>query len=494
VAVGPRRQWTARWSQWEWLALFDAAAKNRLNEVVVPLDGLRATFAYSPGRSREAVFPFDVGPYSCVAEAYLAHQRGLALVADVARRRGLDLAFARRGSDGTLRRVNRPACLSGSGVGARDVGQVVAVSEEPGDFLGLPRVEEAAAAAGELLRAGGSALAVPFGPGARFRSGFLAQFAWDKALTPVGFYRHWAATLCDGEAAAGLADAAMRVDKLDEAVLAAAPKPYGRGVALALPVEADDLRCEWRRLRARAGGAEVRAHLAAIKAQSRALRELQRQLDPIIADIREALGSVEPPWEAEAFEAATATRRAERITLASYMLRSLLGALASVQEGTLAYYAGLAKPQEALAQLRVASSKYRKARRIMLWIAHGDVWTALEPSLVSTAEQVHVQASRLAEWLGPAAEAEPSVRLRAEGSEAIIHLFRSPEHHVYAVYLLEGHETIQLRLPAARARLFRRGKPPATIEATGGAFLVSVDTTPVYLVTRRAPWPGQLLR
>ena len=83
------------------------------------------------------------------------------------------------------------------------------------------------------------------------------------------------------------------------------------------------------------------------------------------------------------------------------------------------------------------------------------------------------------------------MRLRAQGSEAIIHLFRTPERNIYAVYRLAGHETVHLRLNAAEARLFRRGQPVTTIRASGGAFLVSIGTMPACIVTRRAAWPGQ---
>ena len=260
-----------------------------------------------------------------------------------------------------------------------------------------------------------------------------------------------------------------------------------------LAVEEDDLRCEWARLRARATSPAVGAQLEALKAQSRKLREVQRVLEPVYAELQKALGTVTAPWDAPMLETASASRRAERITLRAYMLRSLLGALASVQEGTLAYYAGLAAPEEALSQLRVAAAKYGTARRIMLWIARSGRWPVLEPWLASLAGQLDEHAARLREWLGPAGEAEPSARLRAQGSDAIVHLFRTPERNVYAVYKLAGSEVVHLRLNAAEARLFRRGRPTRTIRATGGAFLIAIDTVPTYLVTRRAAWPGEPL-
>ena len=490
VAVSAAANWTAQWSQWDWLAMLDAAAKTRFNEVVVPLDGLEATFAYAPRRSRDAVFPFEVGPYTCVAQAYLAHQRGLGLLADVARRRGLALAFAHRDEHGALRRTHPPACLP-TARPARDVGQVVDVLEDPGDVLSLPRVEDTAKVVAGLLRAKASALAVPFGRGARFRAGFLAAVAWDKALTPMAFYRGWAATVCEGEGVEVLAGAALKFDKLDGALLAAAPQPFGLGPAPVLPVDDDDLKSDWARLRARATAPATAEQMKALKAQSQKLREVERGLQPVYADLRKALGGVAEPWEAPMLETASASRRADRITLRAYMLRSLLGALASVQEGTLAYTAGLAAPDQALSQLRVAAGEYRKARRIMLWIANSGQWSVLEPWLTSLAAQVHEQAERLGEWLGPAGDAEPSARLRAQGSDAIIQLFRTSERNVYAVYKLAGSEVVHLRLNAAEARLFRRGQPTRTIRATGGAFLISIDTVPTYLVTRRTPWAGE---
>ncbi len=488
VAVGSEAGWTRRWSQWDWLAMFDAAAKNRFNEVVVPLDGLAATFAWQRGTSRGAVFPFDIGPYACVAEAYVAHQRGLALVADVARRRGLTLTFARHDAEGRLRRAAPPACLRQEASG---VGEALAVLRDAGDLLSLPRVGDTAAAVAAEADRAGAVLSVPYGRGARFRAGFLARFAWDRALTPSAFYASWASTVVEGEEAAQLARVLAAIDALGEDLLAVEHPPFGTGAPLVLPVEPDDLRCAWAALARRATDAKLAPRLETLRAQSQRLRAVQRQLDPIYAELHEALGGVTAPWEAAAFEEVSATRLAERITLRAYMLRSLLGALASVHEGTLAYYAGLAEPEDALARLHGALSKYRKARRILLWIAASGRWAALEPTLARMAERLNGQARLLAEWLGPAAEAETSVRLRAHGSEAIIHLFRTAERNVYAVHRLDGHETAHLRLNAAEARLVRRGQPPTTLRASGGAFLVAIDTVPTYIVTRRAAWPGQ---
>ena len=63
-----------------------------------PRYDVRLRAAQGPG----SLFPFDVGPYTCLAEAYLVHQRTLGVLADYARRRGLDVVFAHRNAEGKL--------------------------------------------------------------------------------------------------------------------------------------------------------------------------------------------------------------------------------------------------------------------------------------------------------------------------------------------------------------------------------------------------------
>ncbi|HUT34286.1 MAG TPA: alpha-glucuronidase family glycosyl hydrolase [Planctomycetota bacterium] len=489
VAAGPEPAWAARWSQWQWLAMIDLAAKNRFNEVVFPLDGLEATFAYEPGgASRRALFPFEITPpWSCVAEAVRAHQRGLAILADYARRRGIALGFARRSPQGTLCRAAPPACL---GLDAKGVGQPLDVLGDPGDLLALPRVEEMAQTAAALRAAKATTVAVPYRSGTGARISFLARYAWDPTLTPEAHFRGWAGTLCEGEAADKLAKALVEVDRLDSDVLAATPQPFGLGAPLVLPVEEGDLACEWAALRARATGAAAAAQIKGLKDQGLKLRALQARLEPIHAAFREALGTMPPPWEAPLFESAPAAQRGERISEGIYMFRALLGALASVQEGALAYTAGLAEPAEALPQLAVAATKWRKARRILLWIRSRAGRGDAGPTLARVAERLGEQAARLAEWLGPAAEAEPGARLALSGSDAVVTLFRTRNEDVFAAYKLVGQETVQLRLNTQEARIFRRGQPPRTVRAEGGLFLVSLDTVPTYIVARRAAWPG----
>jgi len=490
VALGPDPASTSHWSQWQWLSMFDVAAKNRFDEVVMPLDGLDATFAPQPGRVRGAVFPFEVGPYACVAEAYLAHQRGLAILCDYARRRGLELTFARRTPDGALRSAAPPACL-GVEASLDGLNQPIDVLDDPGDFLGLPRVEETAKKLAELAAAKAPILSLPYRQDGGVRVAFAARFVWDRDLTPEAYVGSWAATLCEGEAAKKLTGAVLAVDQLDAELLAAAPQPFGLGVPLVLPVEEAHLACQWAELRALAQGEAVAAQVEQLKAQTKKLREIQQRFEPIHAAFREALGTVAPPWEEPLFESAPATRRRERISERIYLFRTLLGTLASVQESALAYYAGLAEPAEALPQFRVASAKARKARRILLWL-HGRLGSSeMGPTFVPLAERLGEQADRLAEWLGPANEAEPEARLRLQGSDAVVHLFRSRTNDIYAAYKLAGHETVHLRLNTPEVRLVRRGKPPTTLRAEGGLFLLSLDTVPTYVVARRTAWPGQ---
>jgi hypothetical protein len=487
VAAGPDPAWTSRWPQGQWLSMIDQAAKNRFNEAVMPLDGLETTFAYEPGRSQSAVFPFETGPYSCVAEAYLAHQRGLAIIADYARRRGVELIFARRSPEGKLCVAAPPACLEAKPPQA--LGQPIGVLEDPGDFLGLPRVEETAKVAADLLRSGGPAFAVPYRGGGS-RAAFLARFAWDKELTPEAHYRRWAMGLCEGEAAEKFTKALLDFDRLDKDLLAALPRPFGLGTAIATPVEEADLACDWSRLRARATGEAVLAQVRDLKDQCQKLRDVQARLEPIHAALLEALGASRLLWEAPLSEV-PATQRSERVAEGVYLFRALLGALASVQEGSLAYYAGLAEPADALPQLAAASGKYRKARRNLLWALGRARRAEMAPALASLAEKLLEQSARLAEWLGPAAEADPVTRLQLGGSEAIVHLFRTRTEDIYAAYRLAGDETVQLRLNTAEARVFRRGQPPKAVRAEGGLFLVSLGQTPTYVVARRAAWPGQ---
>ncbi|MBM4034438.1 MAG: hypothetical protein FJ291_22055 [Planctomycetes bacterium] len=499
-AAGPGQPPAVRASQWHWLSMIDLAAKNRFSEVVFPLDGLDATFGYEPKRSRAALFPFEIDPpYSCLAEAYLAHQRGLGVLADYARRRGIALTFARRAPDGKLCRAAPPACATAGlpsraptvGQADRGTGQVIEVLEDPGDFLGLARVEEAAEAAAKLLAAKADTIALPWRRGAGARASFLARFAWDRSLTPEAHFRAWAATLCEGEAADKLAKAILESDRLDADILAAAPRPFGLGVPILLPAEEGDLACNWAALRARAASAAIAAQVKDLKGQGQKLRGLQARIEPVHAAFREALGTVSPPWEGPLFEAAPAAQRSERISEAIYMFRALLGALASVQEGALAYYAGLAEPGEALPQLNLACTKWRKARRILLWVAGRGAPGDSAPALLRLAEQLREQAAWLAELLGPAAEAEPVARLTLTGSDAVAHLFRTRQEDILAVYKLAGEETVQLRLNAQEARVFRRGQPPKAVRAQGGLFLVSLTTTPTFIATRRAAWPGQ---
>jgi len=491
VAAGPTPDWPARWTQWQWLAMIDLAAKNRFSDVVFTLDGLEATFTYKPNAAREAVFPFEIRPpYTCLAEAYLAHQRGLAVLVDYARRRGLDVVFAHRSADGRLVAVRPPACV-GDIPAPLAPGQAIEVLDDPGDFMGLPRVEEMAARGAALLAAKAASLALPYRPGAAARISFLARFAWDSGLTPQAHYRRWAGTLCEGAAADKLAKAVMDSDRLDDQVLAATPRPFGLGVPLVLPVEQDDPASDWAALRARATSAAVAAQVRDLKAQSEKLRDLQARIDPIHSAFREALGAAAPPWEAPLFEAAPAAQRAERIAEAIYRFRGLLGALASVQEGTLAYYAGLAEPAEALPRLSVAAAKYRKARRILLWVSRRDPGGEMAPTQVALAERLREQAARLGEWLGPAAEAQPGARLTLTGSDAVVYLFRTRTEDIFAAYKLAGDEVVHLRLNTQEARLYRHGQAPRTVRAEGGLFLVHLTTVPTYIVTRRAEWPGR---
>jgi len=485
VAAGPEPMWTSRWSHWQWISMIDVAASNRFNEVVMPLDGLESTLTYKPGVSRGALFPFQTGPYSCVAEAYLDHQRGLGVLVGYARRRGLDISFARWSPEGKLSSVAPPACVAAATPPA-PIGRLIELLDDPGDFIGLPRLEETAKAANELLRAKSSVLSVPYRGGARIRASFLAKLAWDKELTPGAFCRRWAATLGEGDTVKLLADAALGIDRLDGDLLAACPRPFGAGAPLALPVAEGDLACNWTELRARASKQAVTSQIERLKAQSQKLREVQRKLEPIHATFREAFGSVATPWEDPLFEDVLVTRRAERASRRIYMLRALVGALASVQEGALAYYGGLREPAEALPRLRVASSKCKKARRIVLWVARTARGSDLEPTLLALGARLRGQAELLAQWLGPANEAEPVVRLDLQGSDAIVHLFRTANAYIYGAYKLSGRQVVQLRLNTEEARLFRRGQAPRTIRATGGAFLVELDTVPTYIVARRA--------
>lgn len=490
VASGPEATWAARWSQWQWLAMIDLAAKNRFNEIVFPLDGLEATFVYEPKRSRGAIFPFEVTPpYNCLAEAYLAHQRGLAILADYAQRRGLALTFARLGADGKLRRVAPPACLPQKHA-PRDVGQPIEVLADPGDLLALPRVEEMASTAAALLEAKAIGFAVPYRRGAGARASFIARFAWDKSLTPESHFRRWTGSLCEGQAADKLAKALLEIDRLDGDILAATPKPFGIGAPLLFPVEEGDLACDWATLRARATSEATALEIKALRDQGQRLRDVQARLEPIYAAFREALGTLPPAWEPSLLEAAPTAQRSERISEGLVMFRALLGALAAVQEGAMAYNAGLSQPADALPQFALAATKLRKAQRILAWLQSRATDSDILPTLVAVGDRIREQVGRLNEWLGPAAEADTGTRLTLQGSDAVVHLFRTRGEDIFAAYKLSGSETVQLRLNTQDARLFRRGQPPAAVRAEGGLFILSLDAVPTYLVARRAAWPG----
>jgi len=491
VAMGHDATATARWTQWEWLAMIDRAAESRFAEIVVPLNGLDTTFGYAPGSSQTAAFPFDVGPYTCVAEAYVDHVRTLAMLADHARRRGIQLTFAAWAPDGTLLRTAPPPCLQGYPTSGK-VGEAIDVLDDPGDFLGLLRVEEAAGRVAQLLKDKASTLSVPYRRGASARASFLAHRAWDATFDVRTYYASLAASLSEGETAVRLAEAVLQFDRLDADVLAAAPHPFGLGPAPVLPVEPAHLACDWAQLRTQATGSAAADQMARLKNQSRKLRDLQAKLDPLHKALLEALGGDAAAEDDPLFSSAPAVRRRERISEAVYRFRALLGALASIQEAAMAYNAGLAEPADALPNLRVAAGKLRKARRILLWVLRRAQGSDTEAPLTELAERLDEQAKLLAEWLGPAAEAEPTVRLNVGGSSAVVHLFRTSSSDVYAAYTLKGQETVHLRLSAPEARLFRRGQPPKLIEAEGGLFLVALDRVPIYLVARRTAWPGQI--
>ena len=489
VLSGEETTASARLTQWEWLGAIDLAAKVGFNEVVVPLNGLEQTFDYGPGLARGGVFPFEVGAYECLAQARVAHQRALGIIADYARRRGISLAFARWSADGTLRRVRGPRSLNRNTTVA-NVGRKIHLLSDPGDLLGLPRVEETAGRLAKLLANGAEEVALPLRQGAAARVTYAGLRLWRPRLSPEEFYGRWAATLCQGQAAENLAAAVQEADKLDEQVLAAAPRPFGLGVPLVVPVERGHPESDWRALAKWASGRQPTARAKALGEQAARLRALQRKLDPLHERFREALGAVAAAWEAPLGGGEPAQSRAERISERIYMFRALLGAFASVQEGALAYYAGLREPEEALPKLRIASRKIRKARRIMLWVARRLDSHDLVPILETTAERLAEAAGVLGEWLGPAAEGEPVARLALAGSDAIVHLFRTRESDIYALYRLSGQAVVQVRLNATEARLFRRGEPPRKLEAEGGLFLVAVDRVPTYLVVRSAAWPG----
>ncbi|MFP4055666.1 MAG: hypothetical protein ACLF0G_02220 [Candidatus Brocadiia bacterium] len=489
VASGPEPTWSARWSQWRWISMIDQAAKNRFNQVVMPLDGLEATFTYSPRLSHRALFPYTVGPYACVAEAYLAHQRGLAVLADYAGRRGVELVFAHRGSARKLAVAAPPQCLGAER--PADLGSPLHVLADPGDFLGMIRVHKTAREARALLDQKTASIAVPYRRGAGARASFVGRYAWDPELTPEAFFHAWASTLCEGEKAAQLAAAVAALDRLSDEVLEAAPHPFGTGPPLVFPVKEEDLACNWQELKARATSERTSRQVAALKDQIGKLEAVQQKLAPIQSDIRAVLSGVAPPWEGPLFEAVPASQRAERITRALGLRRTLFDSLAAVQEGAVAYLSGLAQPADALPRLRVAYTKYREARRELERLLARAEGSDLEPTLDGLVRDLEEQASRLARWLGPASDAEPSARLGVTGSQAVVYRFTKGNQDIYAAYMLAGHEVVHLRLRTEEARLFRRGQPPRTVRAEGGVFLVDLDTVPVYIVARRAPWPGR---
>ncbi|MBM4041948.1 MAG: hypothetical protein FJ290_25920 [Planctomycetes bacterium] len=112
------------------------------------------------------------------------------------------------------------------------------------------------------------------------------------------------------------------------------------------------------------------------------------------------------------------------------------------------------------------------------------------PAVARLAERLGEQAALLAEWLGPAAEADPGPRLPLAGSDAVVVPFRTRAEDVFAAYKLAGEETVQMRLNVREARLFRRGQTPRTLRGEGGVFLVPLTTVPTYLVVRRADRPN----
>lgn len=489
VATGRPPLGTSRWSQYRWLTLFDLAAKNRYNQVVFPLDGLDATFDYAQGESRSAVFPFDVGPHTCLAEAYLAHQRGLCVLAAYAHRRGLDVTFARRDAKGVLHSVAPPGCLGP--VAAGTTGERIDVLEDPGDRFAMPRVDEAAEAGARLLRQKATELSVPYSRGSTSRASFLAKLAWDASLTPKAYWRSWAATLAKGDAVDDLANAMLAVDKLDSDLLAALPEPLGLGPALAAPLEEADLACDWAALKARATQPAMLKQNEALKKQVRQLRDVARRLEPIQKTVQAALRSVAPPWEDPLFESATATSRAHRIVSAFYRFRGLVGGLASAQEGALGTHAALAEPAQALPRLLMAAGKVETAQRLVSQTAERMRGTSYEAVFDPLVGALAEQQTRLAAWLGPLDGATPVARLRVQGSDAVVHLFRKDRTDIYAAYKLAGEEVVQLRLRATSARVIQRGQAPKTVRAEGGAFLVSLNTVPTFIIARRAAWPGQ---
>jgi hypothetical protein len=489
VAAGRKPDGVSRWAQWRWISLFDLAAKNRFNEVVWPLDGLEATFSYTPGLSRDAVFPFDVGTYLCVAEAYLAHQRGMCVLADYARRRGLDLTFAHRGSDGTLRGTQPPVCVADVAA-TQSVGKPIEILTDPGDRFAMPRVMEAAEAGGRLLRQKDPVLSLPYSRGAGARVSFLAKLAWDTTLTPKAYFQGWAETLTEGQAAERLANALLAVDKLDSDLLAALPEPLGQGPGLVTPIREADLACHWDALKARAGQPEIRKQLDALEAQGKKLRDIGRRLQPIQKTVQEALGTVPPPWEEPLFESASATSRAQRIISGFYRFRGLLGGLANAQEAALAYYAAIGEPQQALPRLLVATGKLETALRLVGQIAERVEQTSYEPVFDRMRRDLEDQRALLHQWLGPAVDATAVARLGLQSSDAVVHLFRKNGADIYGAYKVSGREVVQLRLRTETARLVRRGEAPKTIHAEGGVFLISLDTVPTYIIARRAAWLG----
>ncbi|NQT88923.1 hypothetical protein HQ560_19300, partial [bacterium] len=470
VATGPTPTWTARWSQWQWISMIDQAAKNRFNQVVMPLDGLEATFTFEPGASRFATFPYEVGAYTCVAEARHAHGHGLAVLADYARQRGVDLLFARRSPEGPLVFASPPRGIQAGP--ARLVGTPVQALAHPADFLGLVRIRSAATQAAELLAAKSTVLSLPYRRGARSRLSFFAKFAWDTTLTPEQQARAWADTLTRGKDAERMAKAVLELDVLSDDVLVHAPRPFGQGPPLAFPVLEADLACDWPALKARA----IQASLSPLAEQSAKLRDHRTQLEPIQNGIRDALGSQAPPWKDPLFEAVSTTRRADRIAQGLFQFRALLGALASVQEGALSYQAALAKPEDALPKFKVAAERYATAGRVFHWLVSKVGDSDLRPTYADLAGRCDGQADRLTRWLGPAAEAEPEIKLGVQGTDAIVHRFRTKRKDIYAAYLPQGRKVVSLRLPTEEVRVIRIGQPPKTVRAEGGTFLFDLDT------------------
>ena len=152
------------------------------------------------------------------------------------------------------------------------------------------------------------------------------------------------------------------------------------------------------------------------------------------------------------------------------------------------------RPTKTLSQFRVACSSYRKARpRHGLGAVPGtpgwDIAALLEVQAEGPSSSGRPPGGTA---LGRLLNVDPSARLEVKGSEdAVLYLFRTPSEDIYAAYKLSGHEVVPLQLQTSEARLVRVGQPPKSIHAEAGAFLVALDTVPIYIVARRSAWPGK---